>query len=552
MHPARSPFDLDRLARLARATVRESFAARALAARVLEEERRPLDVDDRAALDRLPTAGTVIVVADASIASAAGRALWRVVRERRPDCLLLAPNPGDRDGTWVVGRAGRDGRGPRLALRADPTRVARRWAAAGGAICVLPGAMGVEPLPAELVRLCRLGAGPLVTAQLVFDRARHAALDLGRPVPAARLERLADAGELLTYVALRLHALRERRRGDRPSVRRLGGRLAPVLRRRERPLAPAVASDLLAAELAEQPLADRLVVHGDLEVWALRQERAPLLVRELGRLREAAFRAVGEGTGRALDLDRFDATYLHLVAWSTTDRAVVGAYRAIGTDEAFAREGLDGLYTQTLFRYDEATLRALGPALELGRSFVRTEYRQTHAPLLALWKGVAAWIARHPRYRYLFGAVSISAEYRPLSQALMVEYLRSHASHTELAASVRSRRPVAARTVRRGARWSSTLDGLEPAGARELSELIAEIERDGKGVPTLLREYLKLGGRILDFNVDADFSDVIDALLVVDLLATDPRVVRRYFAPETLAHLRALHGPTAHGAARSG
>ncbi|MEO0649871.1 MAG: GNAT family N-acyltransferase, partial [Planctomycetota bacterium] len=242
---------------------------------------------------------------------------------------------------------------------------------------------------------------------------------------------------------------------------------------------------------------------------------------------------------KAIDLDRYDASYRHLVVWNEAKQEIVGAYRMIGTDEALDTAGVDGLYTYTLFRYEEQTLRDLGPSLELGRSFVRAEYQKSFGPLLLLWRAIGAFVCANPRYRFLFGAVSITAEYQPLSQALMIQYLRSNSRHDELAESIVSRHPVASRTTAEGARWTAGLQGRD---LRELSDLIAEIEGDQRGVPTLLKEYLKLGGRVLDFNVDPDFNDVLDGLIVVDVATADPRVLGRYFTREGVAMLRRYHG----------
>ena len=94
------------------------------------------------------------------------------------------------------------------------------------------------------------------------------------------------------------------------------------------------------------------------------------MLDEIGRLREIAFRAVGEGTGRARDLDVFDQTYRHLFVWDRQRHEIAGAYRLGATDEILAASGTAGLYTRTLFDYGDALLTQLGPALELGRSFV--------------------------------------------------------------------------------------------------------------------------------------------------------------------------------------
>ena len=143
---------------------------------------------------------------------------------------------------------------------------------------------------------------------------------------------------------------------------------------------------------------------------------------KLGRLREITFRAAGEGTGRSADLDQFDAYYWHLLLWNKEKQEMAGAYRAGNTDEIIRAHGVKGLYTNTVFRYNEQLFLKIGSALELGRSFVRPEYQRQYAPLLLLWKGIARFVAAHPETPVLFGAVSISNEYSSVSREMIVRY----------------------------------------------------------------------------------------------------------------------------------
>src|SRR5205814_7181984 len=101
---------------------------------------------------------------------------------------------------------------------------------------------------------------------------------------------------------------------------------------------------------------------GDLEVYLAPAINIPTVLHELGRLREITFRAAGEGTGKAIDLDEFDTHYLHLFVWNARKQEVVGAYRLARTDIVRRRAGVRGLYTATLFQYGEAFLDRLGPA----------------------------------------------------------------------------------------------------------------------------------------------------------------------------------------------
>ena len=148
------------------------------------------------------------------------------------------------------------------------------------------------------------------------------------------------------------------------------------------PLAPSVDPSALEAEMAALPARRVACTSGAFTVYACRAHEAPLALLEIGRLRELSFRAVGEGTGRERDLDRFDSTYIHVLVWNAEAREVVGAYRVAATDEA--RPAERELYTHGLFDIDPRFHERLGPALELGRSFVRPEYQRSYAPLPSL------------------------------------------------------------------------------------------------------------------------------------------------------------------------
>jgi putative hemolysin len=143
-------------------------------------------------------------------------------------------------------------------------------------------------------------------------------------------------------------------------------------------------------------------------VFLAEARHIPAALHDIGRLRELTYRAIGEGTGRQLDLDSFDDRYLHLFSWDGERKQIVGAYRIGQTNRIMATEGVDGLYTRTLFRYDERLIARLSPALELGRSFVRAEYQKNYNALLLLWKGIGRFVASHPQHRVLFGPVSIA------------------------------------------------------------------------------------------------------------------------------------------------
>ena len=305
------------------------------------------------------------------------------------------------------------------------------------------------------------------------------------------------------------------------------------------PVAPPVPRTLLLQDLARLGPESCLEENREFAIYLAEAEEIPHLLPELGRLRETTFRAAGEGTGRPSDLDHFDRDYKHLLLWSKQNRELAGAYRLGLTSEILSRRGPQGLYTNTLFRYDAKVFDRLGPALELGRSFVRPEYQRQYAPLLMLWKGIGSYLAKHPELAVVFGAVSISSRYSRMSRELIVRFFRNRERGDELAGWIRPRRPFRSS-------WAGGKDHRAVCEKiRDLDELsgpISDLEADGKGLPILLKQYAKLGGRIVSFNVDRSFSNVLDGLVLVDLRQTDPAVLARYMGKDGAAAFQRYHG----------
>jgi putative hemolysin len=302
------------------------------------------------------------------------------------------------------------------------------------------------------------------------------------------------------------------------------------------PIATPAFPELLVREIAALPEERRLARSGAFEVLLAEAREIPLVLHEIGRLRETSFRAAGEGTGRAVDLDAFDTTYVHLFLWNAAAREVAGAYRLGRCDELLARAGTAGLYTSSLFHYRPEMLAYLSPALELGRSFVRLEYQKSYSALLLLWKGIGEFLVRNPHHRRLLGAVSISDVYSPRARALIVGALRRHRRLLPWSACVRPRRPP------RLAEMESPVAAAD-ADPDVLDARVREIEGGARGLPVLLRQYLKLGARLLGFNVDPAFANALDGLLVIDLAEVEPRPLERYFGRDGLARFLAGQAP---------
>jgi putative hemolysin len=347
---------------------------------------------------------------------------------------------------------------------------------------------------------------------------------VGNPIAPGKMRTYQDDVALTRYLRHRTYLLDDRK-GPRASAAKTSSK----------PVAAPVMSELVAADVAKLGPERTLVDSGEFAVLLARVAEIPNGLREIGRLREITFRDIGEGTGKSFDLDSFDDHYWHLFVWNKQRREIVGAYRLGPSDEILPRAGVKGFYTASLFHWNQSFLNRTGPALELGRSFVRSEYQKSFAPLLLLWKGIGQFLVRNPRYRVVFGPVSISNKYTAASRQLMVLYLNAFRRSPELAPLVRARHPFRQRASGLINRSTRELVGAADGDIEELSALVADVETDRKGVPVLLRQYLKLGGELVAFNVDRKFSNALDGLIVVDLAKTEPRLLERYLGKDGAA-----------------
>ncbi|MEI6787998.1 MAG: GNAT family N-acyltransferase [bacterium] len=560
-------FQLDRLSGMYD-DMRSEDASRSFVDRALARLDVSYDIN-RGSLDAIPREGSLLVVANHPFGGVEGLVLLSLLSAVRPDIKVMANSilsaiPELQKHMILVDPFGGS---EAAAKNLAPIRQSLRWLRNGGVLGMFP-AGEVAHLDLARRRVCesnwhgtvaRLmrhsGAavlpvffegvnGPLFQmAGMIHPRLRTAMLiremvnkagrplkvGIGKVLPYEKLNAITDDAELTQYLKLRVQLLGEGgvAARKRQTVRARISRSVPVI-------TAGVAGDLIR-EVGWLPPEQKLVEAGDYRVYVAGAKQIPSVLREIARLREVTFRAVGEGTGAAWDMDVFDRFYQHLFVWNVKKSEVVGAYRLGLTDKILAQLGLGGLYTSTLFKYQWDLIGKLSPAIEIGRSFVRQEYQRKHLPLLLLWKGIGAFVARNPKYRNLFGTVSMSNSYQETSRQLVVRFFDQDKNLLLDWQSVCPRNPMKmkANSVNGGNRPACRIPDLEA-----LSEIVSDIEPDGKGIPVLLRQYLKLGGRVLACNVDPKFNMSLDALLVVDLTQADSRLLEIYMGDSTAGYLR--------------
>jgi putative hemolysin len=520
-----------------------------------------LAVDAHAAA-RIPANGPLVVLSNHPFGFLDAASVCWLLDRARPDVRFLANRMMSgstlaRDRCFFVDAFGSD-----RSANAPAIRQALAWVRGGGCLAIFPSGevMSVpasggpareaawHPVVARLVRATGAPVLPLwvhgsnskwfhaagrlhpmlrtamLPRELRRGRGSRVRISIGATIPRRTWLPHAERGSLLEFLRARTELT-----AAGPLVTAAPDQ-APASRTQE-PIAPP--GDAWRAELAHGRLPE-LARLGPARVVAARGIEIPATMQEIGRLREATFRPVGEGSGRARDLDRFDDAYWQLVLVDDAADAIIGGYRLGLTDEVARSRGPEGLYTHSLFDYSERLLRELGPAIELGRSFVVQERQREAMPLHLLWKAIGSFIVERPRVKRLFGPVSISNDFSTVSRALLTEFLRANRLDGTLAALVSPRTPPPPSHAELRPDVLTAVAG----SVDEVNDLVEQLEDGARGIPPLLRHYLRLNAKVLAFNVDPGFGNCLDALIMVDVPGIPHRILQRYMGDGLAGYLQ--------------
>lgn len=257
-------------------------------------------------------------------------------------------------------------------------------------------------------------------------------------------------------------------------------------------------------------------------IYLVQYNLSPTIIRELGRLREVSFRAVGEGTLRARDLDQYDAYYEHIVLWDAQAQEIIGGYRIANAGQVLRQHPGKPLYTESLFRLSQPLRTDIAQGIELGRSFIQPKYWGKRN-LDYLWTGIGAYLSQHPEIRYIFGAVSVSNRYSLNAQSVLVHFYQTWFPAKRW--TVETSKPLCTNIP-------SPFAGTD---YREDFRLMKQLlKQQGQSVPTLYKhyaEFCKTGGvEFLGFNIDPDFNNCLDAFVIADLQRVKNKKYKRYIA----------------------
>jgi len=363
--------------------------------------------------------------------------------------------------------------------------------------------------------------------ELVNKKSKNLLVLAGNPIKWKRLESLDSGKSIINFLRLNTYVLKNRAiEKNKISDKR---KLQPKPDIQPEEIINPIPLQSIINEINTLPDNQLLINNEMFDVWYAKSDQIPQILTEIGRLREVTFRKVNEGTGKSLDLDQYDDYYSHLFLWNKEKQEIAGAYRLGLTNDILNKYGMKGLYTNSLFNFKSNLRKYITDAVELGRSFVVSEYQKSPSALSLLWKGIAEFVLHHPGYSKLFGPVSISQDYHNVSKSLIVQFLQPNRIDPELFRNVIPKNPFKDKSLNK---FQKTTVQNDIRDIENISVLVSEIEKDGKGIPILLHHYLKLNAKMMGFNVDPDFSDVLDCLIMVDLKTTDSRILQKFMGKE--------------------
>jgi len=296
---------------------------------------------------------------------------------------------------------------------------------------------------------------------------------------------------------------------------------------------PPISSKLIEKEIDELNKGNSVLFRSkNYTIYLADSKYIKSILQEIGRLREVAFREVGEGTNKSIDLDKYDKFYRHLFLWDEINKKLVGAYRMGLGSEIFKKYGLKGFYIHELFRIEPELNNMMQKTIEIGRAFIIKDYQQKPMPLFLLWKGIIHVTLRYPEHKFLMGGVSISNKFSNFSKSLMIEFMKSHYYDPFIAQYVHPKKEY--KVVLKDVDKDFVFDAAK-ADVIKFDKIIDEIEPGNLRLPVLLKKYVKQNAKLVAFNVDPKFNNAVDGLMylrIADLPESTVKPVMEEFQAE--------------------
>ena len=351
-------------------------------------------------------------------------------------------------------------------------------------------------------RIYTMFATVRLVRELLNKRNKKIVMKIGKPILPAEVAQYETPEALAAYLKNRSYALQANIVDETKHFR---SRVSDPIDAPYR--ASSLARELLA--IREKSL---LFTTAGFECYLADYEDIPHVMHEMGRRREEAFRAIGEGTGKSIDTDNYDTYYKHLILWDTKEQTIAGGYRIGLGDEIYAKYGARGFYVDSLFNIDPKFEPYLRETIELGRSFVSVDYQKDILPLMLLLKGLMETIMKNPQMNYFIGPVSISSWYPKFYQSLMVYYVTTKHTNEEMSKLFHPKTPFVPNFNKCDIKvlMEKNMETVD-----KFDRYLMKLSNGDYRMPTLFKKYLKINSKFLCFNVDPDFNDTLDGLLLL-------------------------------------
>ncbi len=352
----------------------------------------------------------------------------------------------------------------------------------------------------------------MIPSQVLSQRNRPLKVRIGQPISVQTQDEQESLEEFTALLRRKTYIL-----SNAYEKERLIDQLPTALKIPKSPkkIADAMRKEVMQGEIEKLREKDcRLLQSKNYEVFLAKEQDMPFILKEIGRQREVTFRAIGEGTNKAIDLDIFDTYYHHLFLWDNDEKCIVGAYRMGMGSEIFPEHGIDGFYLQDLFRVEPELYDMMRQSIEMGRAYIVKEYQQKPMPLFLLWKGIVHTTLRHPEHKYLIGGVSISNQFSNFSKSLMIEFMKSNYWDPYVAQYIRPKKEFKVKL--NDADKEFVFDETK-ADLNKFDRLIDELEPGSLRLPVLIKKYIKQNAKVVAFNVDPLFNNSVDGLMYIKI-----------------------------------
>ena len=262
----------------------------------------------------------------------------------------------------------------------------------------------------------------------------------------------------------------------------------------------------------------------DNEIYIITSQDSPHTMREIGRLREIAFRYYGGGTGLSCDIDEYDTmdgAYRQLIVWSPKEECILGGYRFLcGSDVRFDEHGKPILATAHLFNFSDDFLKNYLPyTVELGRSFVTLDYQATLGRtkgifiLDNLWDGLGALPIIDPSLKFFYGKVTMYNTYNTKARDMILYFLQHHFPDPDNLVT-----PLHPLTTTADKEYLKDLFNNDNF-KEDYKILNHEVRKLGINVPPLVNAYMSLSPKMRTFGtaINKEFGEVEETGILIDI-----------------------------------